>query len=162
MKLCFKCRREKPLTEFYRHPRMGDGHLGKCKDCTRTDVRSNRLSRRTYYSHYDMVRYQENPSRQRRVNEYAALHPARCAAFRTKWDVKNPKAKRAHAMVRNAVRSGVLKRLPCERCGSAGRVHGHHHLGYNHPLVVTWLCPRCHERAHNKRLDMYLSAKEEK
>ena len=41
-KICFKCSQIKPLTDYYKHPQMGDGHLGKCKECTKKDV-SNRL-----------------------------------------------------------------------------------------------------------------------
>ena len=37
MKKCFKCNIEKPIEDFYPHPRMTDGHLGKCKDCTKKD-----------------------------------------------------------------------------------------------------------------------------
>ena len=38
MKICFKCDIEKPLTEYYKHKSMHDGHLNKCKSCTKSDV----------------------------------------------------------------------------------------------------------------------------
>ena len=39
MKVCFKCGIEKPLSEYYKHKKMADGHLGKCKDCTKNDTK---------------------------------------------------------------------------------------------------------------------------
>ncbi len=39
MKTCFKCNKEKPLSDYYKHKKMGDGHLGKCKDCTKRYTR---------------------------------------------------------------------------------------------------------------------------
>lgn len=36
-KVCFRCKVEKELDEFYVHKRMADGHLNKCKSCTRGD-----------------------------------------------------------------------------------------------------------------------------
>ncbi len=38
-KQCFKCNQVKPLSEYYKHAQMGDGHLNKCKSCTRQDVK---------------------------------------------------------------------------------------------------------------------------
>lgn len=40
MKICFKCGNEKELTSFYKHAQMGDGHLNKCKDCTKSDSKA--------------------------------------------------------------------------------------------------------------------------
>ena len=46
MKTCFKCNIEKQLDAFYKHKGMKDGHLNKCKDCTKSDsVRSYELNK---------------------------------------------------------------------------------------------------------------------
>lgn len=45
LKTCFKCLEEKPLGAFYPHPKMADGHLNKCKKCTRTDAKAHRLKK---------------------------------------------------------------------------------------------------------------------
>jgi len=39
MKVCFKCGIEKPLSDYYKHKQMGDGHLNKCKTCTKKDTK---------------------------------------------------------------------------------------------------------------------------
>jgi hypothetical protein len=36
-KECFKCHEIKNLDDFYKHHKMGDGHLNKCKKCTQKD-----------------------------------------------------------------------------------------------------------------------------
>lgn len=40
-KICFKCNVEKEISFFYKHKAMHDGHLNKCKECTKKDVKCN-------------------------------------------------------------------------------------------------------------------------
>lgn len=42
-KICFKCNKELPLSEYYKHKAMADGHLNKCKICTKKDSEDRRL-----------------------------------------------------------------------------------------------------------------------
>lgn len=38
-KVCFKCSENKVLSDYYKHKQMGDGHLNKCKTCTKSDAK---------------------------------------------------------------------------------------------------------------------------
>lgn len=137
MKKCFKCGKEKPLSEFYVHPQMGDGHLGKCKECTRVDVSTNYRARRHYYAVYEKMRTTREDRRQRK-HEYEqrsrANHPEKYAAT---------------GAVNNAIRDGRLERKPCEVCGCE-RVEAHHD-DYSKPLEVRWLCRTHHLEVHGKK-----------
>lgn len=62
-KTCFKCNVTKQLSEFYVHKQMFDGHLNKCKECTKLDIKQNLLKNKDYYRKYDLKRYRYNLKR---------------------------------------------------------------------------------------------------
>lgn len=124
-KRCFKCGEVKPLSDFYAHPRMADGHLNKCKNCTKKDSKRRR---------------DDSPKSdlQTRLNA--------CA--------EKPNHKNAYMAVDAAIRSGVLEKPDtCSSCGchsSAHRIEAHHE-DYRKPLDVVWLCTPCHRKADAER-----------
>ncbi len=130
MKKCFKCGEWKPLSEFYRHKGMADGHLNKCKTCTKADVRRSRKVNIDHYREYD---------RQRGNRQSPDYHKE----YRQKY----PEKYRARTMVNNAIRDGKMKRE--EKCSECGAPHPHaHHDDYAYPLTVRWLCAACHSKWH--------------
>lgn len=157
MKVCFKCGAEKPLTEFYKHSGMADGHLNKCKDCTKSDVSKNREENLEYYKEYDRNR----PNHEERLavrNEKLREKYSEDAAFRERRTQtlaetrqKHPGHYAARCAVNNAIRDGLLiKPSTCEHCGGEFVVISGHHWSYEPEnwLDVIWLCSRCHGREH--------------
>lgn len=65
-KVCFKCNTEKPISDFYKHPRMQDGHVNKCKICNKKDVSDN------YFKKIDSIEFVEK-ERKRGREKYHRL-----------------------------------------------------------------------------------------
>lgn len=59
----------------------------------------------------------------------------------------------AHNAVYRALKSGKLKKQPCEKCGSTDRVQAHH-PSYRREnwLAVRWLCWRCHAKVEGRQI----------
>src|SRR6516164_1712310 len=96
LKTCFKCHRKKSLDAFYPHPQMSDKHLGKCKACTRRDVKER------YYS----------PERQQKIKAYEHArfkteHRKRLiVAYQKKRRDNRPGKYRCRNWTSNAIRDG--------------------------------------------------------
>ena len=132
MKECFKCGETKPLSDFYKHKRMADGHVNKCKECNKRDVRKNRAGKAEYYRSYDRAR--GNRQSIHHTPEYRKKYPNRY---------------KAHSIVGNSIRAKKLFREPCEVCGDFDKIHAHHD-DYLKPLNVRWLCAAHHSQWHKE------------
>lgn len=157
-KICFKCNVEKPLSEFYKHKAMADGHLNKCKECNKKDVKENREKNIDYYLEYDKQRA-NNPNRAEARLKYSQTENGKIAArkAKSKWASSNTIKRAASNIVNNAIRDGkIAKPKHCEACNvKVNRLHGHHD-DYAYPLQVRWLCPKCHRvwhKAHGEGLN---------
>ena len=135
-KECFKCKTVKPLSDFYKHNRMADGHVNKCKECNKNDVTANRNKNLEKIRAYDRERG-KNPERIKAATEIVKA-----------WRAQDERRNRAHLSVSRAIRNGSLLRLPCIRCGEKKSVA--HHEDYDKPLEVMWLCQPCHKQRHKE------------
>lgn len=145
MKTCFKCGVEKGIDEFYRHPGMADGHLGKCKDCAKSYAKGARAENPEKFRRYDRMRYRRDYEK-RSATSRASPEAARESGRR--WRDRNRDKRAAQIAFGNAIRSGKIKRQSCcSACGSTVRVHGHHE-DYSRPFDVVWLCSKCHGLRH--------------
>ncbi len=137
-KQCFKCQEAKDLDEFYVHKEMADGHLGKCKECTKAYVTGHRKENLERIRKYDRDR--SKLLHRKKANRENSI----------KFRKRNPEKYHAHSLVAYAVRSGkIIKPDACQQCDKKGKVSGHHD-DYYKPLEVKWLCQPCHYVEHNQ------------
>jgi hypothetical protein len=138
-KECFKCKTVKPLEDFYKHESMADGHLNKCKECTKNDANEHRLRNLEKIREYD----RERAKRPERIKRNLEVNK--------RWRQEDKRRGKAHHAVAYALKKGTLIPLPCEWCGDEKSLA--HHEDYDKPLEVVWLCQPCHKKRH-KQIDM--------
>lgn len=173
MKVCFKCNQEKDLSEFYKHKQMADGHLNKCKECTKMDVSKNYKENIDQYKEYEKSRanlphridarnaYANSPqgreSGNRGSRNWSLRNPEKRKLSLKKWIENNKEKRDAHNAVLLALYHGTLKKQPCESCGEISAQA--HHDDYSKPLDVRWLCSSCHAAHHkSERLSQLIAA----
>lgn len=136
-KACFKCGLVKPLGEYYKHKQMSDGHLNKCKDCTKqdTDKREKKLR-----NDPDWVEKEKTRAREK--------------YYRLGYKDKHKPTKEE----RKAIMSRYIKKYPEKQKAKISSQHmkpeikGNqlHHWSYNneHFKDVIELAPKHHAKAH--------------
>lgn len=148
-KTCFKCGEVKPLSDYYKHKKMLDGHLNKCKECTKKDVNKHREENIDKIREYDRNR----PNKAERVKQSSEYQKTergkevkRKALKKYRMDLVK---KQAHIDLGNAVKYGKIEKPSnCQNCGVECNPHGHHD-DYYKTLDVRWLCVKCHTDFHN-------------
>ena len=123
-KKCFKCGLLLPISMFYAHREMADGHLNKCKNCAKADVHKN------YLKNIENEEYVEK-ERIRGREKYKRLNY--CKRY------NQPRNK---ASARNSRRFFEV------RLGKLPENIELHHWNYNEPKSVFILDRRTHARLH--------------
>lgn len=134
MKKCKKCGIEKAFEDFPKHKAMKDGLLSSCRKCYNITAKVYRDKNKDYYRKYRKEYYASDRGKEIK-NKCSAGYRNRKRAYMKVWK-----------LTENALLRGALKRQPCEVCGLE-RTHAHH-VNYNEPLNVMWLCAIHHIEWH--------------
>lgn len=137
-KLCSVCGAEKNLGAFQKRAASHDGVTAACRECLRKRDAARYKKERDY--RMDRHReYMQTPAGKRAHKKAAA-----------RWRSENKLKRAAHLLLASALKSGIVVKAPCERCGST-RVHAHHE-DYSRPLDVMWLCAKHHREVHAEKV----------
>lgn len=152
-KICFKCKKNKPLSNFYRQKNMKDGHLNKCIECTKIDSNKHRADNLEHCLEYDRKRsnlpnrinarkdaYEKNKNTKKYKDQHLESN--------NKYRNNNPEKTKAHRKVAYHLSKGNIRKLPCSVCGDINSEA--HHEDYNYPLEIIWLCKKHHKKLHRK------------
>lgn len=130
MKKCTKCKGIKPFSEFSNNSKTKDGYSCHCKKC---------------HHEYCLKNRESNRERQRR---YRSKNPDKAKENNKRYRENQKTKTTAQSKVNLSVRDGLIGRSEkCFWCRSESSTEGHH-LSYNDPFDVVWLCKPCHRILH--------------
>ena len=134
-RICARCQQEKSISEFYEGIRIQYW----CKRC-KLEYQKEYIKRPKVRERFKEYRdeYYNRPEVKERIKAYVKeceKHPE----YKLKRFARN--------YLRYRVRQGVITKESCIMCGKEQSEA--HHLDYNQPLIVIWLCSDCHRELHN-------------
>lgn len=137
-KKCFKCKQTKDISLFYAHPKMADKHFGKCKLCTKRDVKNRYNDPEGYLK---VIRYE--------LKRKSTLHrKQKTLLYQRKSRIVNKHKWKIWNLINYLKQTGKLKSQPCVKCGNIKTEA--HHPDYRKPLYVIWLCRKHHRETHKQ------------
>jgi len=132
---------------------MRDGHVNKCKECTRRYSHSYYCANKAKYRERNRAAWADPKKRERRAAGDRRYRDAKRDSGETAEAARQfrrafPERESARTAVYRAVRKGRLIRPEsCSKCRSVCRLDAHH-SDYSRQLEVEWLCRRCHREVH--------------
>ena len=140
MKNCKDCRIQKNISEFYRHPKMKDGHLNKCIECVKKRIHKYWQDGRGKI--VDKKR-QQKPARKEWQRQQSA-----------RMRIKHAAKYKVRGIWWNWFKNHKDVKTDCQKCGSAEKIEAHH-CDYNKPLEIMWLCCKHHKEWHRQNIAIY-------
>ena len=144
-KYCSTCEENRDIRRFHKRKASIDGLAARCKTCQRV---------------YDKARAKD-PMREEARRVYAQTEQGRERSNKAKAEYRerNPQKTKAHNAVSKAIRSGALKKEPCNVCGGNDGIQAHHD-DYSDALNIIWLCPKHHALRHKRLNEINKKAKQ--
>jgi len=149
-KRCKKCGEEKPIECFEKSHSHKDGRINKCHKCKYAQRKASpSFEKRKQMNTQAIRRWREmNP-------EYNSIHSRnnrdKYNNLLRLWKEKNKEyyvaMVLAYKVVNDFIKANDISRLPCQICGNP-KIETHHH-DYEKPLLVNFLCRKCHKRVQN-------------
>lgn len=148
-KKCFKCNNVKLIDEFYKHPQMADGHLGKCKNCAKIDSRVGTVPRVCDTCGKDFL---ATTTEVKRGNAKTCSRECYYIRMRKILDTKFL-IKSSYSAIHKWIYKNLGKAYKCEMCmvEKAPAYHWSNKSGeYKQDLNDWWqLCNKCHNAYDN-------------
>ena len=132
-RICTLCNLLKPFSEFNWDKRYNIP-FSRCKQCFNEKCKQYRDSKLGKITHKKWIKSERGKQ-------------VRKQAFNI-WKTKYPDRRKAVYYVKNAIRDGKLKRLPCEKCGNPKSQAHHFSYSKENWLNVIWLCKKHHTQVH--------------
>jgi len=132
-KKCFSCGADKPLEELKKDTRRSFGRMSLCKICH--NKKYSEYNKRTRIQQWARLLNWRKNNRQHVNSQSLNYQQTEAGKIR----------KSANGKVYHAIKTGKIKKMPCEICGNKAQAH---HSDYDKPLNINWLCRKHHADWH--------------